>query len=113
MGNPSDSDLVAKIKALRQADVEDVDWSTRLEAADRVRLVVAESRGEFLKWCKRMNRQPGVDAVFVSHDGAGYAQVFRKDPTKYELVLIGTIVKTINQEILEAAKRLGMMVRNG
>ena len=41
------------------------DWVKRLADADKIRLVIAGNRREFMAWCRRVNRMPGVDALHV------------------------------------------------
>lgn len=78
---PSDAELVAKMKALREAN-----WPERLAVADKVRLVIAGNHREFLAWCRKVNRQPSVDARFISRA----SQLRGIDWTKFEVVLVGT-----------------------
>lgn len=61
------------------------DWEKRLAGADKVRLVLAGNRGEFLGWCRRVNRMPGIDARYIERAN----QLRGIDWTKYEIVLVG------------------------
>lgn len=111
---PDDKSLVEKMKAMRLKDAGEASWPDRIKEACKIRLVVAAGIREFKAWCRDRKQMPGVEAIFIQNSREGAERIRGRSRFDYEMVLIGTVRKdTVNQDIFDAAKYLGISIREG